>query len=116
MAAENVLATQITLGLVGSGVLNFLKSRAWVPFINDHSAGINHVILALTSAAGAVGVNAVWSSSEHSLTITGLSFASIAAGLWVWGKQWCVQFLVHRGAFGSVASATPITPDATKTA
>jgi len=110
MAAENVLATQITLGMMGSGLLQFLKTRAWIPFINQHSVGLNHIILGLTSVAGALGVNAVWSSSEHSLTITGLSAVSIGAGVWVWFKQWTVQFLVHKGAFGSVAVPAPALP------
>jgi hypothetical protein len=111
MAAENVLATQITVGMIGSGLLQFLKSRTWLPFLNQHSAALNHVVLAITSAAGAVGVHAAWSASQHSLTITGLSLASIAAGLWVWAKQWTVQYLVHRGAFGAVASS-PAAPAA----
>lgn len=103
MADQNVLATQITVGMVGSGLLQFLKSRSWIPFVNDHSAAINHFVLAVTSAAGAVGVHSVWDASAHSLTITGLNAAGIAAALWIWAKQWCIQFLVHKGAFGSVA-------------
>jgi hypothetical protein len=114
MAAENVLATQITVGMIGAGFLQFLKSREWLPFLNQHSKALNHIVLATTSAAGAIGVNAVWSSSEHSLTITGLSLATIAAGLWVWAKQWTVQYLVHRGAFGAVSGAAPAaSPDIT---
>jgi hypothetical protein len=104
MAAENVLATQLTIGMIGSGLLQFLKSRTWVPFINQHSTAINHAVLAVTSFAGAIGVHAAWSASSGSLTITGLSLASIAAGMWVWAKQWTVQFLVHKGAFGAVAT------------
>jgi len=108
MAAENVLATQITVGMIGSGLLQFLKSRTWIPFINQHSVALNHVVLGITSAAGALGVDAVWSASSHSLTITGLSLASIAGGLWVWLKQWTVQYLVHKGAFGGVATRPPV--------
>src|ERR1700726_1912423 len=107
MAAENVLATQITVGMIGAGFLQFLKSRTWLPFVTQHSKVLNHIVLAVTSAAGAIGVNAVWSSSEHSLTITGLSLATIAMGVWVWAKQWTVQYLVHRGAFGAVSGAAP---------
>src|ERR1700740_458896 len=103
MAAENVLATQITLGMIGSGLLQYLKNAKFLPFINDHSAAINHLVLAGTSAAGAIGVHTAWSASSHSLTITGLSAASMAGGAWVWAKQWAVQYLVHKGAFGSVS-------------
>ena len=103
MAAENVFATQVTLGMIGAGLLQFLKSRTWLPFLNQNSTALNHIVLVATSAAGAIGVNAAWNSAEHSLTITGLSLASVATGLWVWAKQYAIQFLVHKGAFGSVA-------------
>jgi hypothetical protein len=103
MAAENVLATQVTIGMLASGFLQFLKTQKWLPFINQNSGKINHAILLITSAAGAVGVNFAWNASAHSLTITGLTFWGIAAALWIWAKQWSVQFLVHRGVFGPVA-------------
>lgn len=115
MASENVLATQITIGTIGSGVLAYLKTAKWAPWFNKHSAAINHIYLLITSAAGAIGVHAVWDASSHSLTITGLSIATIAYGFWEWAKQWTVQYLVQRGAFGPVstpgdAPAVPSTP------
>jgi hypothetical protein len=104
MAAENVLATQVTLGLLGSGLLNVLKKSTLVSFVNQNSTTLNHLILLATSAAGAIGVHFVWNASGHSLTITGLDLATIAASLWIWSKQWAIQFLVHRGAFGAVST------------
>jgi len=41
------------------------------------------------------------------ISLTGLSLATIAMGVWVWAKQWTVQYLVHRGAFGAVSGAAP---------
>jgi hypothetical protein len=105
LATENVLATQVTLGLLGSGFLNLLKKSSAVTFVHQNSTVINHMILLATSAAGALGVHFAWNASAHSLTITGLDMATIAASLWIWSKQWAIQFLVHRGAFGEVASA-----------
>ena len=110
MAAENVLATQITLGLIGSGALNLLKKSSLVSFVNQNSTTLNHLILLATSAAGALGVHSAWNASQHSLTITGLDFATIAASLWIWAKQWAVQFLVHRGAFGAIATPSVAMP------
>ena len=104
MAAENVLASQITIGMIGAGFLQFLKSQSWLSKINQNSVALNHIVLAATSAAGAIGVHAAWNASAGSLTITGINLAAIAAGLWVWAKQWTVQYLVHKGAFGAVAT------------
>jgi hypothetical protein len=107
MAAENVLATQITLGLLGSGALQLLKKSSLVTFVDQHSKVFNHVFLLATSAAGALGVHTAWNASDHSLVITGLDLATIAASFWIWAKQWAVQYLVHRGAFGAVSGAAP---------
>jgi len=103
MASENVLATSLTLGTIASGLLAYLKSAKWAPWFNQHSKGINHAVLLVTSAASAVGISATWDAANHALTITGLSLVTIAHGSWEWLKQWAVQYLVHRGAFGPVA-------------
>lgn len=107
MAAENVIATQITLGLIGSGLLQYLKNSKIFGFVTQNTKTINHLVLLATSATGALGVHAAWNASQDSLTITGLNLATIATSLWLWAKQWCIQFLVHRGAFGAVATTLP---------
>lgn len=109
MAAESVLATQITLGLIGSGVLNMLKKSRVVTFVHDQSPVLNHLVLLITSAIGAVGVHVAWNASQHSLMVTGLDFATIGVTLWIWAKQWAIQFLVHRGAFGAVSVPPAVT-------
>jgi hypothetical protein len=107
MASESVLATQATLGLLCSGALSLLKKASWLKSINDNSSTLNHLFLVATSAAGAVGVHIAWNAAVHSLTITGLDFTTIMLSLWLWVKQWSIQFLVHRGAFGPVS--VPVT-------
>jgi hypothetical protein len=110
MAAENVFATQVGIGMLGSAALTLLKRAKWVTWFNDHSGAFNHLFLVMASAAGALGVHTAWSASSHSLTITGLDFATIATSLWLWFKQWSIQYLVHKGAFGPVAVPAPPAP------
>jgi hypothetical protein len=105
MAAENVIATQLTLGMIGAGLLQWLKSQKWLSSVNQNSGTLNHLVLLATSALGGLGIHAAWSGSDHSLTITGLDLAAIAGAAWLWAKQWTIQFLVHRGVFGQVAGA-----------
>jgi len=106
--AVQELGTQVTLALMGAGILQWLKNRAWLPFVNAHSATINHVIMIISSGLFAIGIHFVWDSAAHSLTITGLSLTTILHGLFLWAKQWTYQFLVHRGVYGGVAtSPTP---------
>jgi hypothetical protein len=103
MASQNIVLTQMTLGTIFSGVMAYLKSAKWAPWFSQHSAKINHAFLLITSAAGAIGVHWVWDATAHSLTITGLSLITVGAGIWEWAKQWTVQYLIQRGAFGPVA-------------
>lgn len=115
MASENVLATQLTLGTIGAGLLAYLKSAKWTPWFNKHSAKINHAWLVATSAIGALGVHYTWDATNHSLVISGLSLVTLGHAAWEWSKQWTVQYLVHRGAFGPVsvpgdAPPVPVTP------
>jgi hypothetical protein len=102
-ATQNVVLTQLTLGTIASGVLAYLKTAKWAPWFSQHSAKLNHIFILLTSAAGAVGVHWVWDASAHSLLITGLSASGIGLGLWEWAKQYTLQYIVQRGAFGPVA-------------
>jgi hypothetical protein len=108
MAAENVFATQVGIGMLSSAALNLLKRLKWVTMVTDHSVAINHVFLIATSAAGALGVHMAWNASGHSLTITGLDFTAVAGSFWLWFKQWSIQYLVHKGAFGPVAEPAPV--------
>ena len=117
MPTENVLATQATLGMIGAGFLQLLKKSSLVTSITAHSAWLNHAVLVVTAAAGALSIHFAWNASAHSLTITGLDAATMVASIWLWAKQWTVQFLVHRGVFGPVAvpqSAAPAEPAPTK--
>ena|SRR5437660_9105849 len=107
MAAENVFATQIGVGMIASSVLAMLKKAKWMTAVTDQSVGFNHFFLIITSAAGALGIHYTWSAASHTLTITNLDFWAVMGSLWLWWKQWAVQFLVHRGAFGPVAVKAP---------
>jgi len=121
MASENVLATSLTLGTIASGLLAYLKSAKWAPWFSQHSKTLNHVVLLATSAGSALGISATWDATAHTLTIAGLSLPTIIHGGWEWMKQWCVQYMVHRGIFGPVSSPgdappIPVTPVAAEPA
>jgi len=116
---SNIVMTQITLSTLLSGVLAYLKAKAWIPWFSKHSATINHLFLLASSAGTAIGVHAVWNHEAGSLTITGLSLITIAHGIWEWAKSWSMQYLIQRGAFGPVATpgdAPPVTTIPVKSA
>ncbi len=109
MADQNVVVTQLTIGLLGAGFLQWLKYTKWIPFVTANSGKINHLVLLLTSAGGALGIHSVWTAGGGG-TITIPSLAVMGAGVWIWMKQWAVQYLVHKGAFGSVAEPPALIP------
>jgi len=112
MADQNVVVTQLTIGLFGAGFLQWLKSTKWIPFVTAHSAKLNHVILLITSAGGALGIHSVWTAGGGG-TIAIPSLAVMGAGVWIWTKQYAVQYLVHKGAFGPIAVPSPTAPTST---
>ena len=107
MTNRGTMIAAIAAGLFSAGALQWLKNRAWLPFVNQHSAAFNHVFLLVTSISTGLGIHLVWSGASHSLTITNLDAAAIAGSLWIWAKQWTIQFLAHRGVFGPVAVPSP---------
>jgi hypothetical protein len=92
---------------LASVFLATLKKIPWLKAVNDHSSKINHIILVLASGAGAIGIGWTWNASAHSLTFTGLDFTAIVGSLWLWWKQWAIQYGVHRVGFGPVAVPNP---------
>jgi hypothetical protein len=90
---QNVLATQVTVGAIIAYATNWLKNSKYFPWITHETQVISHFVAAFLSAAAAVGVNAVWNGTEHTLVISGLTLTGILGAVWALGKQFAIQHL-----------------------
>lgn len=87
----NLFFTQLTAGAALAYLLRILQKWNKVSWINDHTTGISIFVRACLSFFATIGIGWTWNGVEHSLTITGLSAAVLAHGLWHWFGQYALQ-------------------------
>ena len=94
--ADPVMST-ITAGGMAVAVIQWLKETKWLPFINEHSAGINRLVAAIAACISAIGLHWAFDASEGVLTITGLHWANIGHSAWDVFKSYVLQWLMYKG-------------------
>jgi len=112
MSNPSMLGTQIGAAAVCAYAIQFLQRWSKIPWITEHTAGINTAARIVTSGIAALGVSWAWgdlSGGGHSLTIAIPSGATILYGLWHWFQQYAVQH-----GWGNLLSV-PITAKAEST-
>lgn len=78
----NIVSTQMTVAAVGAYILRLIQKWDRVPWVTTHTQVISVIFRAAIAFFSAIGINATWNGVDHALTITGLSFVTIAYGLW----------------------------------
>lgn len=87
----DVITSQLAGAALLAYLLQWVKSSKWVPWITDHTKGINYALTGLLSLAATIGIHYQFDATAGVLTIGGLHASSILAGLWEWVKQWAFQ-------------------------
>lgn len=106
MANPSMLSTQIGAAAVCAYLVQLLQRWSKIPWITEHTTGINAALRIVTSGAAAIGVHWAWadsSSGGHTLSIAIPSFAAILAAGW----HWFVQYAIQHG-WGNLLSAGPV--------
>lgn len=94
MAAPSMLGTSIGAAAVCSYAIQLAQKWTRLPWITEHTAGINMAARIVTSGLAAIGVSWAWgdlSGGGHSLTLSIPSGAAILVGLWHWFQQYAIQ-------------------------
>lgn len=78
----NILSTQVTVAAAGAYILRLVQKWDKLPWVTAHTEGISVTFRAVIAFCSAIGISASWNGPDHALTITGLSFVTIMAGLW----------------------------------
>jgi hypothetical protein len=90
MDPTSLLTQQLPIGLVLVFLQNWLKQQKWFPLINYNTPKVNHIFSIVLTGVATVGIHFTWSSTDHSLLITGLSLATISQGAWHWIQQYII--------------------------
>lgn len=89
--AGQMLGSQLASAALLAYLLKWAQRSNLVPWISEHTRGINRALTGVLSLLAAVGVGYHFDSAAGALTITGLHASTIVAGLWAWAKQWAFQ-------------------------
>lgn len=89
--AGQLVTSQLASAALLAYLLQWVKTRNWIPWISEHTKGINYLITGVLSLTAAVGIHYQFDSASGVLTVGGLHLSSIVHGLWEWMKQWAFQ-------------------------
>lgn len=90
-AAQEVLRP-LTAAAVASFALQILKKAKWFTMLSsDSSKTIKFVFAALAALLSHLGISYAYDPQLHTLLISGLSVATIAAAAWAWLQQFVIQ-------------------------
>lgn len=116
MPSNEILSTFTASAMVVS-VIQWLKNTKLVPFINQHSAGMNRTLSWLAAFFSGLGIHYHYDATAGALTITGLTAGVILHTGWDATQQYFAQWLIYRGIVkgpaadvAAVAEGVPVTP------
>lgn len=91
--------------LVTSAVVVWLIQKAkesslpWLRHVSTDNPGLIRILAAVGATLTAAGLAWTWDASQHTLTITGLTFENAVMFLWLTAKQYVEQYLVYKVGF-----------------
>jgi|HubBroStandDraft_3_1064219.scaffolds.fasta_scaffold47252_4 hypothetical protein len=103
-----------TVSALSVAAIQYLKKSSWFPWLSDESSNFALRLASVFTALGsAVGIHFVYSASEGTLMVSGLTMAAILPAGWAWLKQLVWNELVFQTAVkapGNAAVAAKATP------
>lgn len=113
----STLETQATLAVAMPYLLQWLKGRAWFPFMSYTSGTMNRWMTALIAFLTSLGIHTVYDASAGTILISGLTLAGIAGGVQHAALQWAGQHFVYKALIAPpLAGATQAASRAEPTA
>jgi hypothetical protein len=94
------------------GLLEYLKKKTWVPFINEHSNTLNRSLSVVGATLTTLGIHLQWNHDLGTLTISGLTVATIGALAWGAIKNFAWQEMIYRGIIKNGNANQPVPPPA----
>ena len=88
---SHLVGSQLASAALLAYLLQWVKNSNLVPWVSEHTKGINRAITGVLSLIAAIGVHYTFDSATGVLTIGGLTAGSIVSGLWSWISQWAFQ-------------------------
>lgn len=91
------VVTTVTASAMSVAVIQWLKNTKLIPFMDQHTAGLNRFAGWLAAFGSSVGIHWTFDHTAGTLTLTGLTLAAIGHTAWDTTKSYAFQWLVYRG-------------------
>lgn len=111
--ATSVVATQFGGAAACAYLLNIIQQWNKVPWITEHTQGINRIVRAVLALVATIGISWAWSSGvagSHILQITIPSGHDLIFGAWHWFTQYAMTQVAGNMLVPKTASAPPQNP------
>jgi hypothetical protein len=93
---NNVVLTTLAVSGTWVAFLNWLKKSPWFPWITKEKVTLLRGLSALSALAGGVGIHWVWTATDHSFAVSGLTPANLLAlGAAIY-KQFVANELIYQ--------------------
>ena len=76
---NNVVLTTLAVSGTSVAVLNWVKASPWFPWITKEKVAMLRSLSALSALAAGTGIHWVWTASDHSFAVSGLTLANVLA-------------------------------------
>ncbi len=94
---HDLIGGQITGSAIIVYLLQVLKNWRWFSWLDATTDRRNRIVAIALAGLTALGIHAQFDATGGVLTITGLTLAGIADGLWDWIRSFVIQELIYRG-------------------
>ncbi len=86
-----LVSSQLASGALLAYALQWAKNSKLVPFITEHTVGVNRTLTGLMAFIAAIGIHYTFDADAGVLVIGGLHTQSLLHGFWAWISQWAFQ-------------------------
>ncbi len=91
------IVSTITASAMAVSIVQWLKNTKLVPFMDQHTAGINRIVGWVFATISAFGLHYTYDSATGTLTLTGLTVAALSHSIWDVVKSYAFQKLIYAG-------------------
>ncbi len=97
MPVSTELPALISTSAMSVAIIQWLKNTKWVPFMDQHTAGINRLVGWGTAFISATGIHYTYDAHVGTLTLTGISAMAIMHAVLDATKSYSFNWLIYNG-------------------
>jgi hypothetical protein len=97
MPVSTELPALISTSAMSVAIIQWLKNTKYIPFMDQHSAGINRVVGWCSALASSAGIHYSYDAHVGTLTLTGLTAMAIFHAATDATKSYAFNWLIYNG-------------------